>query len=352
MPETFRSPIDPESDWTVWGQRSAVSELRQAAQRGPGHAYIFSGPAQSGRRAAALEFASGLCCPNAGSSAVPCRTCAVCRRIGRGVFPDVSLFDLESQAARDRDKSKNLTLNISTVREVSSAVAYRPAEASWRIVVVDDVETMQETAQEAFLKTLEEPPPFVVLIMIATDLDTLLPTILSRCRVVRFGVSSSADVESALTAAQVPPDRAAHIAGVAEGSMGWAFDSANDETLVESREAAVSGAIEFVLSDGYQRLVRAIHLADEFGRGRDEVFSRLQVIQGVWRTALYMGEGVEASAGNALVASRLASVQNRPTGDLVRAIRSVDTCIANLESNVRPRLALESMVLAWPRLVD
>ncbi len=305
---------------------------------------------KSGRRLAALDFARALCCPNAGSSGVPCRTCTVCRRIGRGVFPDVSVFDLESQAVRDRDKSKNLTLNISTVREVSSAVAFRPVESPWRVVIVDDVETMQETAQEAFLKTLEEPPSSVVLILIATDLDTLLPTILSRCRVVRFGASSNTDIERALVAAQVPSDRAAHIAGVAEGSMGWAFDSASDASLVESREAAVIGAIEFVLSDSYQRLVRAVHLADEFGRAREDVFARLRVLQGVWRTALYVRQGVKASGGNALMVSRLEAAKILPTGDLVRAIRAVDTCIANLESNVRPRLALESMVTAWPRL--
>jgi DNA polymerase-3 subunit delta' len=297
-----------------------------------------------------MELARALCCPDRKPEGVPCRICAVCRRIGRGVFPDVTTFNLQTQAARDGDKSRNLTLNIGTVREVASAVAYRPAEAAWRVAIVDDVETMQETAQEAFLKTLEEPPPFVVLILITTDVEALLPTILSRCRVIRFGSSPAGDVRDALTSAGVETAQAVRIADAAQGSMGWAFDSANDDSLVSGREADARAALDFVMADPYQRVVEAIHLADEFGKAREAVFGRLDLFQAIWRSALYVRQGVDSASGAALTKPIHADIRSQSTEDLIRAIRAVDTCVANLEANVRPRLALQSMVLGWPRM--
>jgi len=349
-PASIQPAVDPATGWTVWGQRPAVADLRNAVQHGPGHAYIFSGPRQSGRRLAALEFARALCCPNVTTNGVPCRSCGVCGRVGRGVFPDVTLFDLQTQAARDKDKSKNLTLTIATVREVSAAVAYRPSEAGWRIVIVDDVEAMQETAQEAFLKTLEEPPPYAVLILLTTEADALLPTILSRGRVVRFGYSSSADIQAALEAAGEAADRAARIAGAAQGSIGWAFDAANDGALIDAREAAAQEALSFVLGASYERMVGSVVLADEFSRSRDAVFDRLHLFQAIWRSALYVAQGIESPSGITFPIPLPEPLARQSMDDLVRAIRSVDTCLANLEANVRPRLALESMVMAWPSL--
>lgn len=344
------SPVNPETGWPVWGQCSAVATLHRAIQRGPGHAYIFSGPAQSGRRRAALEFARALCCPNSGPTGLPCGTCSVCGRIERGVFPDVTIFDLESQAVRNKDKSRNLTLNISTVREVTGAIAYRPAEAPWQVVIVDDAETMQETAQEAFLKTLEEPPAYVVVILLATDVDTLLPTILSRCRAIRFGYSSPEEIRAALLAAGIDPDRASRIAHAARGSMGWAFEGANDDSLVDERDAETRDAFDFVLADAYGRMVRAVLMADEFSRDRGSVFGRLHLLQTVWRSALYANQGISTASSNMVPGTQRDDFRRVSIDDLVRAIRAVDMCIANLEANVRPRLALESMVIAWPRV--
>ncbi len=348
---SIRSAIDPDTGWSVWGQAPAVSALQAALDRGPGHAYIFSGPSGSGRRLVALEFARALCCPEAEPGGPPCGDCSVCGRIERGVFPDVTVFDLASQAVRDKDKSRNLTLNIATVREVAAAVAYRPAEARWRVVIVDDAETMQETAQEAFLKTLEEPPAYAVIILLATDTDGLLPTILSRCRVVRFGSSSPASIEAALTAAGVESNPASRIAATAEGSMGWAFDAADDGSLIDQRETSLREAFDFVSAAAYDRVVRAFLLADEFSKDRDGVYNRLQLVQSVWRSALHLNLDVHnAALVDATLKPHRDAVIGMSRGDLVRAIRSVDTCIANLEANVRPRLALESMVIAWPRM--
>lgn len=274
----------------------------------------------------------------------------MCRRIGKGVFPDVTVFDLASQTERDGDKSRNLTLNIGTIREISSAVAYRPTESSWRVIIVDDAETMQETAQEAFLKTLEEPPPFAILMLLTSDADALLPTIQSRCVTIRFGLSPASEVESALIASGREPVLARRISGVAQGSVGWALEAAHDQGLIETREGLVKQAMDFVLANAYDRIVRAVLLADEFPKNRDGVFTRLAAIQSVWRSALYVNRSLSGADHTTGLGARAEAFLPLKLEDILRSIRSLDTCIANLEANVRPRLALESMVLAWPRL--
>jgi DNA polymerase-3 subunit delta' len=346
----IRNTRNPDTGWTIWGQAKPVNELRNAVRTVPNHSYVFSGPAQSGKRATAIDFARALCCTNAPEVDSFCGECSTCRRIARGVFPDVTIVDLKTQAAREKEKSRNLTLNISTVREIGAAVAYRPSEASWRVVIVDDVETMQETAQEAFLKTLEEPPSYAVIILITSDVDSLLPTIRSRCVPIRFGPAPLAETRLSLEAAGADTHQADRIAVLSQGAIGWAFAASNEPSLIVERERRIIESLEFVSANGYDRIVRSISLADDFVKDREGVFANLHALQGVWRTALLAHLGVDPETGETLLGERAKDFRTIPLAEIVRSIRSIDACIANLEANVRPRLALESMVITWPNV--
>ncbi len=338
--------MNPETGWPVWGQNAAVGELQRALGRGPGHAWILAGPRGGGKRQAAISFAKSLCCETPGPGNLACNACGVCKRIDRGVFQDVTEFNLARQSERDRDKSKNLTLNVATVREISATVSFRPGESRWRVVIVDDAETMQETAQEAFLKTLEEPPSYAVIILLTADVEAILPTILSRATVVRFGATPAGEIRRALEMADVDPLLVDRLAQVASGSIVWAFQAASDQARLEAREAEIGEALQFIRASSYDRMVRAIGFADAFSKNRDELYARLDVLRTVWRAAMYarfeIGEGLEIHDVTAFVTVEADAI--------VRAIKSIDTCIINLESNVRPRLALESMVLSWPEV--
>ena len=293
-----------------------------------------------------MSFARSLCCEKPGPGWLACKSCSTCRRIDRGVFQDVTEFNLARQAERDRDKSKNLTLNVATVREVSSAVSFRPGESRWRVVIVDDAETMQETAQEAFLKTLEEPPSYAVIILLATDVEAILPTILSRSTVVRFGATPADEIRRALELARVDQPLVNRLVPVANGSIGWAFQAAGDREKLETREAEIGDALQFITASSYDRMVRAITFADQFSKDRDALYARLDGLRSVWRAAMY----ARFELGEGLGAHDLTAFSGIEPGEIVRAIQSVDTCITNLESNVRPRLAMESMVLSWPNV--
>ncbi len=332
-----------QSGWHVWGLDRVVEDFRRAAVTRPRHAYILSGPDHVGKRTLAFEFAHALVCQSPPAPGVPCGACSRCRRVTRGVHPDVTFANLETQTNRDRGTSKNMSLNIGTVREVSSSVALRPAEGEWRIAIVDDVETMQETAQEAFLKTLEEPPSYTIILLLTTDADLLLPTIRSRCVTVSLQPASNAIVKQALEAGGLSGARAAAIADASDGRVGWAFLAANDESLLEKQLEAIRGARQWAIANEYGRLVTATRIADQYTKDRENVFMQLLAAQRAWRTLLLDTFHLSGSADSPQL------VATDPQ-ELVRALRSIETCILDLESNVRPRLALQTMVLKWPVL--
>jgi DNA polymerase III subunit delta' len=326
-------------DWGVYGNTAAVERLRRAVTQGPRHAYLLSGPEFVGKSKLASAFAMALLCGNPPATGDACGECSTCRRIAKGVHPDVSRFDLEYQAARDDSKSKNLTLNISTIRDIGRLVSLRPVETRWRVVIVDDVETMQEPAQEAFLKTLEEPPPYVVILMLCTDAELLLPTLLSRCSVVPMVPPVVGTVRQALLDAGADEAGADRIAVASRGLVGLALRALDDDALMQSLTENVSAAESWVAGDEYGRMVEAFRLADRYSADRDAVFDRLAAAQVAWRAMVLKATGATIEAD----CPRLESV---PDG--VRALRAIDRCIRDLEGNVRPRAALETMVQAWP----
>ncbi len=333
-------PVTNDSGWRVWGIDRLVEDLKRAVATRPRHAYILSGPDHVGKRTLALEFARALTCQNPPEIAVPCGTCANCRRAARGVQTDITYANLETQRIRERGASGNTSLNIATVREISSSVALRPSEGDWRIAIVDDVETMQETAQEAFLKTLEEPPFYTIILLLTTDADLLLPTIRSRCVTYSLQPSSDKDVRHALEASGVDSSLAATIASASDGRIGWGFLAANDEALLAKRLESARIAQQWASAGEYQRLVTATRLADQFAKDREAVFVQLLTVQRTWRSIMF----------NSLDITRTSEASSDNTNAIVGAVRSVEGCILDLESNVRPRLAIQSMVLQWPPL--
>ena len=159
----------------ITGQEEAVALLRRAlAARRVAHAYAFVGPPGSGRKSTALAFAKALVAPGGGAAA---------SRVERGAHPDVRLF----QPTPPENNAKGpLFVRIESIRALERLAALRPAEAPWKVFIVDEAERMTVATPQAFLKTLEEPPDQTVIILILTQLRLLPPTVLSRCQVVRF----------------------------------------------------------------------------------------------------------------------------------------------------------------------
>ena len=159
----------------IQGQDEAVALLRRAlAADRVAHAYAFVGPAGVGRKLTAFAFAKALVAPGGGSTAA---------RIDRGAHPDVRLI---RPTPPESNPKGALLLRIESIRELGRLAALRPAEAPWKVFIVDDADRMTAATPQAFLKTLEEPPARTIIILILSQPRALPATVLSRCQIVRF----------------------------------------------------------------------------------------------------------------------------------------------------------------------
>jgi len=162
------------------GQPLATALLRKTvATNRVGGGYLFAGPEGVGKSKAARLFAMALNCESTGDA--PCGVCPACRKILAGEHPDV--FFLGFQEGKTR-------ILIEQIRELQEGLAYAPYEGRRRVVIIDPVDTLSPEAANAFLLTLEAPPSHTVLILVTSSLYALLPTIRSRCQIVRFSILS------------------------------------------------------------------------------------------------------------------------------------------------------------------
>ncbi len=346
---------DAQARWPIWGHSAQASQLAQAIEFGRvRHAYLIAGPDGIGKSKLAQIFAQALNCTSPSMPGVPCGACLSCRKIERGTHPDVQTFSLATQEAMsDRKTGKNTTLTIETVRQLCSATALRPLEGDWRVILVEDAESMQEVAQEALLKTLEEPPQFMVLMLLADDAEILLPTIRSRCQIIDLRpVNHVAIAEGLFGVGVLEPDIEV-ISSLSAGRPGWAIRAAKDPKLVASKGEAIGRALGWIEASGYYRLVTAVRLGDSFTRARTEIYRDLDIVLGVWRDVLLLATEVPAYLTNRGFEDRIRDLaKSWSLSEIHRAVRAVQICIADLDANVRPRLAMEAMVLQWPKTTE
>ena len=211
----------------VVGHAEAAARLARAAAEGrvPA-AVLLVGPAGIGKRALADAFAARLLCAAPGTGGA-CGACAHCTRVAAGTHPDLHLVAREPER---RD------IRIEQVRELGRWLALQPLMAARKVAVLDDAHCLSEQAQNALLKTLEEPPGAAVLVLVASAAALLLPTVRSRCQVVRLDPLPVAEVVRVLEASGVPARQARELAPLAEGSPGRALALAGEaETRARAR---------------------------------------------------------------------------------------------------------------------
>ena len=207
----------------VRGRGDLIAGFGRAADRGRlAHAYLFVGPPGVGKSLFARELAKTLLCeaPPPGRLET-CDRCPGCRLVNAGTHPDLFIV------YRPEDKQD---LPIDSMRDLCRDLAQKPARGARKIAIVEDADDLNDSSANCFLKTLEEPPPGSMLILIATSAELQLPTIRSRCQVVRFGPLPEEVVRELLTAdSGLDRESVTRLTALGDGSAGTARDVADPE---------------------------------------------------------------------------------------------------------------------------
>jgi DNA polymerase-3 subunit delta' len=341
-----------DAGWRFCGNRHSVDKLRSAAKRrAPRHAFLINGIPSLGKRTLANRFAQALLCEQP-ADGNPCFQCGSCRRVLRGSHPDITAISLEAQMAQAGERGSRATsLTIETARSISAQAPLRPMNGDWRFVIVDDAELLQPDAQEALLKTIEEPPPFMVLLLISSDLEAMLATIRSRCELLELSAVPAQEIESFLCDSGTDPDTAVAAAAFSMGAPGWAIRAAADRLLIEESASVAEQAASWIESTEFERIATAFALCDAMFKQKAETMAIIEATAGLWRDSLLVRSGNSdriVYRAHSELTDRLAG--SHDISELLAALSSVWTCLDDVRTNVRPRLALESMVLSWPRI--
>jgi DNA polymerase III subunit delta' len=324
----------------ITGHTHLLDLIARAAGRGSlPPSLILAGPEGVGKRMAALALAQLLNCQGPSVSADPpdaCGECAPCRRIARGVHADILLIEPGDTGA----------IKIERIREAIDRSAYRPFEGRRRVVIVDDADAMVVDAQNALLKTLEEPPPSSVFALVTSRPDTLLVTVRSRCQRLRFGRLSPGDVAGVLMREHDYTEGDARAAAAAsDGSVGVALAGGTDDVV--AARAAAAGLLEEVAAarDPRRRLegAKALLGTGKKAADRQELARRLQAVSSILRDVGAMVAGVDERAlANADLKPLLDTL--RRSFDRERALRAfgaVDQALVALDRNASVKIVAD-----------
>jgi DNA polymerase-3 subunit delta' len=329
--------------WRTVGQERAVAALQRALEGGQkAHAYLLAGPPQVGKATLARELAQALNCEGADP---PCHECTPCRRIAAGIHADVQTVTVEAgNGAVHKD------ISIDQIREVGRAVSLRPFEGRCRAIVIDPADAMNEAAQNAFLKTLEEPPPDVVFLLVSARPQLLRATVRSRCQRLDLRPLPVAAAATALAERWgLPPRRAELLARLSRGRLGWALAAQADEEMLRARREALMDIRNLPRRSLAERFACAGNLAGRFGRQREAVLDVLDLWGQWWRDVLLAAAGCQEAVTNVDLSDILRSEAARYDPRQVAAfLRSLAAARRRLEENVNPRLALEVLLLDLP----
>jgi DNA polymerase-3 subunit delta' len=326
----------------IRGHDSLIQSFDQAVHRGRlAHAYLFVGPAGVGKRLFALELAKALLCE--GFPFRPklqaCDQCAACKLVDAETHPDLQI------AGRPADKTD---LPIAVMRELARSLDLKPARGRGRIVIIDDADDFNEESANCFLKTLEEPPPGALLILIGTSVEGQLPTIVSRCQVIPFRPLPEEIVAELLTNQGIGEQTfIKRLARLSDGSVSLAQGLA-DPALWEFRRRLLEGLTQarpdgVVLAQELMKFSEGVGKEPSAQRRRAALVLRLLID--------FLNDALSMSVGKS---SRLSEATDLPLlqkmikqSDTDHLLAMIDHCLEadlQIDRNVQLVLVLEALL--------
>ena len=331
---------------TAWdniiGHRWAVEHLQASMKYGRvGHAYLITGPRQVGKTTLARTFAQSLNCEKIALER-PCGQCRSCTLIGASRHPDVLEISGELSTRGVR------TIKIDQIREIQQALSLTAAEARHKIALLKEFDTANTNAANAFLKTLEEPPRNVILLLTAVDADSLPQTIVSRCRSLALRpVKKNLIAVSLQERWRADEENAQFLAQLSDGRPGWAIHAVDDGTILQIRQERLAQLYEVLRLSRTDRFALASDLSTE----PVQLPLLLQTWLTWWRDLALIahGKASEKSITNLDHYGKLsAAVYDWQPTQIVRSLRTTEDSVWQLEHNANARLVMENLFLTYP----
>lgn len=326
--------------WDLLGHTWAVELLTEHIRRNSvRHAYLITGPRGIGRRTLALRFAQALNCTNPPVPGEACGKCRACQQIARQQHPDLSV--VSSQQAGGAQ------ILVEQVRELQRSLALAPYEARYRVALLLNFDEATTSTSNALLKTLEEPSPQVVLILTAESPERLLPTIVSRCEVLRLRPLPAETVSQGLQERWgLSSDQSRLLAHLSGGRPGYALYLAQDKARLDQRRHWL---------EDHQRLLAASRVerfafSESHTKDKEQLRQILMVWLSLWRDVLLRASGSSAPLTNLDREDEieaLAAVLGLQVASNV--ISSVQRTLDMIDRNVNARLAMDVLTLDLPR---
>jgi DNA polymerase-3 subunit delta' len=328
--------------WDLIGQAWAEKILRQHLISGDvHHAYLITGAPGVGRRSLALEFARALNCANPPAAGETCGVCSICKHIGLMQQADLHVVTPETEGGM---------IKVDQIRDLQRSLILTPYEAKFRIALLLNFQRANANAQNALLKTLEEAPRKVILLLTADSAESLLPTISSRCEILRLRPTSIELLTSALREREkLSPEKAALYAHIANGRPGIALRLAHDPKTDEKRADWINNLQEVLVYSIRQKMKYSESMNKE--KNNEPLADIIQVWTSYMRDILLVQQGKPTSVVNTDYSKQLTDYARRFSREQVLAlIQELMKCLELIEINANPRLMLDNLFLSMPSL--
>jgi DNA polymerase-3 subunit delta' len=325
--------------WNMLGHEWAVDMLHRHTTRGEArHAYLFSGPPGLGRRTLALRLAQALNCETPAAPGIPCGTCRNCKQIEIMRHPDMNVVQAEAEGG---------TLKVDQVREVQRTLSLKPFQSKYRVTLFLRFQEANDNAANALLKTLEEAPGHAILLLTADSPEGLLPTIVSRCEILRLRPLPLATIETDLTQRGLEADRARLIAHISGGRPGYARRLMDDAGLLEKREERLNDLQTLLPAPRVEKF----SYADKLSRDKDTMRQTIMVWLSYWRDVMLRTAQAQTALVNIDRNMEIESLAARlDLSTTRRIVNELEVALEKLERNVNARLLAEVLLLDWPKV--
>lgn len=332
-------------NWNLLGHDWAVDMLRRHVVRGETrHAYLFAGAPGLGRRTLAIRFAQALNCEKPVAPGEPCFNCRTCKQIEAMQHPDLAII----QAVDDEGNSKDGgTLKVDQIREVQRTLNLKPYQSPYRIAMFLRFQEANDNAANALLKTLEEAPAHAILLLTADTPEQLLPTINSRCEILRLRPLPLEAIVADLLERGMDEDRARLLAHISGGRPGFARRLMDDAALLEKRDERLNDLQTLLPTSRVEKF----SYAEKLAKDKDAMRQTILVWLSYWRDVLLRVAGAETPLINIDRNMEIEFLAGRLDLSAARKVVSEhESVLEKMDRNVNSRLLAEVLLMDLPKL--